>query len=206
MRWAIYEFYNFKQLEKESLLRRADFTAIDDDMVMILHKATVKGEVFPILLILSRMLNYKEDKKLRKIYKLIDKHQSPFFPIEQTSQEMGKGESSEQESKAMTEIVRICKTSKLNPFKKAIEKFREIMASDQLTPLDRLYKLQFLPITDGLKQHRGYFDRFGPLTRDEKTPIITYIIIQAKVIDLSSKIDLITAFSTQYMQESEDGC
>lgn len=59
MRWAIYEFYNFRQLEKERLIQRADFTAIDDDMVMILHKSTVKGEVFPILLILSRILNYK---------------------------------------------------------------------------------------------------------------------------------------------------
>ena len=35
---------------------------------------------------------------------------------------------------------------------------------------------------------------------------MTYIIIKSKVIDLSSKIDLIKAFSTEYMQESPDGC
>lgn len=86
MRWVIYEFYNFKLLEKEKLLSRNDFTAIDDDMVFILHKTTVKDEVFPILLVLSRMLNYQIDKKIRTIYKLVDKYQSPFFPIEQGSE------------------------------------------------------------------------------------------------------------------------
>lgn len=209
MRWAIYEFYNFKQLEKEHLLLRQDFTAIDDDMVMILHKTTVKGQVFPILLILSRMLNYKQDKSIRKAYKLLDKNHTPYYPLENKpkgADQLRIATNPSQENKALAEIVRLCSTGRQNPFKKAIDKFREIMGSDSLTPLDRLYKLQYLPLTDGLDKNKDFVQRFGPLTRDEKTPIFTYIIIQARVIDLSSKIDLITAFSTEYMQESEDGC
>lgn len=73
------------------------------------------------------------------------------------------------------------------------------MGSDSLSPLDRLYKLQFLPITEGLDKNKDFISKYGHLTRDEKAPIITYIILQAKVIDLSSKIDMITAFSTEYM-------
>lgn len=44
------------------------------------------------------------------------------------------------------------------------------------------------------------------LDRDDKHILLQYVMIQANIIDLSSKIDLITAFSTEYMQESPDGC
>jgi len=63
-----------------------------------------------------------------------------------------------------------------------------------------LYKLQFLAITDQLAKNKEYLNLFGPLTRDEKSPILTYIIIQSGIPDLASQIDLITAFASEYMQ------
>jgi hypothetical protein len=44
------------------------------------------------------------------------------------------------------------------------------------------------------------------ITQDEVILILTYIIIHSKVPDLCSQIELITAFASTYMQESEDGC
>ena len=44
------------------------------------------------------------------------------------------------------------------------------------------------------------------LTTDEMIPIMTYIIIQSGVPDLASQIELMTAFTSEYMQESQDGC
>lgn len=82
MRWVIYQFYNFRQLERDQMLHKDDFKALDDDIIFILHKISVKGKVFPILLVLSRMLNYKTDKQLRQVYRLIEKHQHPLFPIQ----------------------------------------------------------------------------------------------------------------------------
>lgn len=62
MRWVIYQFYNFRQLEKEKILSKEDFKSLDDDVIFILHKISVKDQVFPILLVLARMLNYRADK------------------------------------------------------------------------------------------------------------------------------------------------
>lgn len=73
MRWVIYQFYNFRQMERDKLLVKDDFKALDDDVIFILHKVTIKGQVFPILLVLARMLNYKTDKHMRQTYRLIEK-------------------------------------------------------------------------------------------------------------------------------------
>lgn len=64
--------------------------------------------------------------------------------------------------------MRICQTSKQNPFKKAIDTFSEIMTSDKLTPLDRLYKLQYLPLTEQLEKNKEFTTKFGRLDRDDK--------------------------------------
>ena len=44
------------------------------------------------------------------------------------------------------------------------------------------------------------------LTQDENIHILTYIMIQSQVPDLNSQIELITAFTSDYMQEGPDGC
>ena len=44
------------------------------------------------------------------------------------------------------------------------------------------------------------------LTQDENIFIHVFVMIQAKVPDLVSQIELITAFASDYMQESPDGC
>ena len=41
MRWLVYEFYNFRALKQEGLLRAVDFEAIEDDVLFIIHKKTV---------------------------------------------------------------------------------------------------------------------------------------------------------------------
>ena len=44
------------------------------------------------------------------------------------------------------------------------------------------------------------------LTADENIFINVFVMIQAKVPDLVSQVELITAFASEYMQESPDGC
>jgi len=41
MRWVVFEFYDFKGLKNEGLLQTNDFEALEDDIVYIIHKATV---------------------------------------------------------------------------------------------------------------------------------------------------------------------
>ena len=47
------------------MISGTDFEAIEEDLEFIIHKKTVCGEVNKILIVLSRMLNTSEDKKLR---------------------------------------------------------------------------------------------------------------------------------------------
>ena len=44
------------------------------------------------------------------------------------------------------------------------------------------------------------------LTQDEMISIFSYIFIHSGIPDLVSQLELITAFSSEYMQESPDGC
>lgn len=74
MRWLIYEFYGFKFHKKQGYLSAQDFNELEDDMLYILHKATVKDKVLTNLIILSRLLNNKTDTSIRYKYKLIEKH------------------------------------------------------------------------------------------------------------------------------------
>lgn len=83
MRWLVYEFYNFKYLKSEGYLQAADFEAIEDDVLFILHKKIVQKEVFETLIILMRLLNNMEDKKIRHKFKKIEKFRKPLFPLEQ---------------------------------------------------------------------------------------------------------------------------
>lgn len=83
MRWLVYEFYNFKYLKQEGYLQGADFEAIEDDVLFIIHKKTVHKEVYMTLLVLTRLLNNMEDKKVRHKFKKIQQHRSKLFPLEQ---------------------------------------------------------------------------------------------------------------------------
>lgn len=83
MRWLVYEFYNFKSLKQDGFLQGADFEAIEDDVLFIIHKKTVHKEVYDTLLVLTRVLNNIEDKKIRHKFKKIEKYRSKLFPLEQ---------------------------------------------------------------------------------------------------------------------------
>lgn len=71
MRWLVYEFYQFKQLRQDGLLAGSDFEALEDDILFILHKVTVNDVVYETLIVLTRLLNNKDDKKLRDKIKTI---------------------------------------------------------------------------------------------------------------------------------------
>lgn len=202
MRWVMYEFYQFKALRKEDLLVAGDFEALEDDLVFIIHKIVMKDQVLNSMVVLNRVYKNKADKDIRKKYKLVSDHQSVYFPIEQGSSDTN----FKTMTPALIEILDMCKKSKEMPFKKAVIEFQAIMGSSNLSPLDKLYKLQYLSVTDHFQNQREFFQRFGPLTRDEKLPIMQFIIIKAGIPDLVSQFDLISAFSTVYMQQSEDGC
>ena len=59
-----------------------DFDALEDDVLFILHKLIVKNEVYSTLIVLSRLLNNKDDKLIRDKYKSLTKFQSELFPIQ----------------------------------------------------------------------------------------------------------------------------
>ena len=44
------------------------------------------------------------------------------------------------------------------------------------------------------------------LTSDEMLSIFSYVIIHSGIPDMISQLNLITAFASEYMQESSDGC
>ena len=58
-------------------------------------------------------------------------------------------------------------------------------------------------------KHASFYSKDGKqvvLTKDEMIPILSYIMLQSRVPDLTSQLELITAFASEYMQESSDGC
>ena len=61
----LFEFYQFRDFKKEKLIAGCDFEAIEEDLEFIIHKKVVIEEVNIILIVLSRILNTREDKKLR---------------------------------------------------------------------------------------------------------------------------------------------
>jgi len=69
-------------MKSEGLLEQSDIEALDDDILFILHKVTVSNEVYETLIVLTRLLNNADDKKIRDKYKLIKIHQSKNFPFD----------------------------------------------------------------------------------------------------------------------------
>lgn len=96
------------------------------------------------------------------------------------------------------------------PFQKAINEFREIMMSSSFSPLEKLYKLQTLNIMDYFEKNKRDFEvqrgKNVVLTQDENIFILVFVMIQARIPDMASQIEMITAFTSEYMQESPDGC
>ena len=88
---------------------------------------------------------------------------------------------------------------------KAIEEFTQIFSSLSMSPVDKLYKMQYLSISEFFEKNRGKDENPLVLMSDENIHILTYIMIQARIPDLASQIELITAFATNYMQEGQDG-
>jgi len=82
LRWMLYEFYQFKEYKKEGYIGTNDFEAIEEDLVFIIHKRVVNEDVNTILIVMSRMLNASEDKKLRKTEQKIIQKMPEYFPIE----------------------------------------------------------------------------------------------------------------------------
>ena len=82
MRWLVYDFYNFRVLKHKGLLQAADFEAIEEDLLFMIHKMTVKDEVFDSLLVLTRLLNNVDDKKLRHKLKQLEQKKKRLFPLE----------------------------------------------------------------------------------------------------------------------------
>jgi hypothetical protein len=78
------------------------------------------------------------------------------------------------------EIIMKCKKKNQKPFTKAIMEFKSIMTSTVLSPLEKLYRMQYLSILDGY-DNQGVF-----LNTSDNIFIMTYIIIQSGIPDLAS--------------------
>lgn len=79
------------------------------------------------------------------------------------------------------------------------------MNSTKLSPLEKLYSLQDLDVMDHFVLYPEFYKKDGKqmvLTKDEMIPIISFVIIEARVPDLATQFELITAFSSEYMQEA----
>lgn len=82
IKWLVREFYNFDVLERKYLTKSGDFEAIEEDLLFSIHKMTVQGEVLEYLVVLSRLLNSKNDKKLRSRFKELASKNQGLFPLE----------------------------------------------------------------------------------------------------------------------------
>ena len=69
------------------------------------------------------------------------------------------------------EIIIKCKKKNQKPFTKAIMEFKSIMSSSVLSPLEKLYRLQYLSILE------GYDNQLVTLNTSDNIFIMTYIII-----------------------------
>ena len=59
-------------MKSEGLLEQSDIEALDDDILFILHKVTVSNEVYETLIVLTRLLNNADDKKIANIIKSLN--------------------------------------------------------------------------------------------------------------------------------------
>ena len=57
------------RLKSDGLLQFTDFEALEDDLLYTIHKLAVHEGVYDTLLVLSRLLNNRDDKKIREKYK-----------------------------------------------------------------------------------------------------------------------------------------
>ena len=64
-------------------MKAADFEAIEEDVLFMIHKMTVFDEVFDSLLVLTRLLNNIDDRKLRHKFKKLEEKKKRLFPLEQ---------------------------------------------------------------------------------------------------------------------------
>jgi hypothetical protein len=103
-------------------------------------------------------------------------------------------------------VVALAKRTKTKPFKQAIAQVAQVLASTELSPLEKLHQLQSLPIQEWLDKHEKELQHRKKvvLGAEEKLDILTYVICQAKAPDLPSQLELMTAFTTPYMQDGQD--
>lgn len=189
MRWLVYEFYNFRQLKSEGLLRSADFEAIEDDVLFIIHKKAVQKEVYETLLVLTRVLNNQEDQRIRHKFKKIEKFKKKLFPLEQEIFISGHVDQDSylqnihvDSNPIFEQIVNVASRTKVTPFQKAINEFHDIMTSSNNSPLEKLYKLQHLNIMEYFEKYKRDFastqkGKNFVLTQDENIFIMVFVMI-----------------------------
>lgn len=120
----------------------------------------MQKEVYETLLVLTRVLNNQEDQRLRHKFKKIDKFKKKLFPLEQEIYISGHVDQDSylqnihvDSNPIFEQIVNVANRTKVTPFQKAINEFRDIMTSSSNSPLEKLYKLQNLNIME-------YFDKY----------------------------------------------
>ena len=74
MRVVLYEFYCIRNLKQEGLLQHQDFDSLEDDIFYIIQRMVVRADVLSIMVVLSRLMNNKTDKQIRKKYRYIEKY------------------------------------------------------------------------------------------------------------------------------------
>ena len=72
------------------------------------------------------------------------------------------------------------------PFLKAMKEIQRIFTSQDISPLDKLYKLQKLSIMNHFEINKAYYQGQVVLTQDEMISILSYIYIQSGIPDLVS--------------------
>jgi len=62
------------------------------------------------------------------------------------------------------------------PFEKAILEFQNIMTSAQMSPLDKLYKLQYLSLMDHFERNKDFFLK-ADIDSEGRTKSVTPIVL-----------------------------
>jgi len=101
----------------------------------------------------------------------------------------------------------LIKKARIRPYQKSVARFREIMISPVLSPIDKLIALQSLKSQIQADINEFWEDLITDktkitLNRDELTSIMLFIISRAEVEDLMSQVRLMTEFISQDIQEA----
>lgn len=99
--------------------------------------------------------------------------------------------------------------TKIKPYQRSVLKFRQVMMSTEMSPLQKLFS--FLQLKSVIEEEiEEYWENILQdksriyLTADDMTALMVFLIVKAEIPDLSSQLKLITEFTSSEIQNGRD--